>query len=599
LLCGGKNPQPLDPIDLGPLVAPPNLTALADGANATYWDFKATSTGNPSVLAPSPADSDLRARVILPPMTAAQVASGRATLPMLVWVNGAYQPVLDTTFLSEMALLATASGYAIACLYVVTATGAERANDVTVKRKMSILDTFIRVTEGADILLRQGPKSMKLRRQGRAVVGGWSRGAEAAIRTCATGPAGGKLPVSLRPKAFIAIAPSAFKDKDSNKSFTLDETSGLAIFSYSDTDTELEMLPFLGRAATRATALVTLTFDCTDHNAYLANGFELPGSLPEVTNLAWGASSPPPCFLASSSSATGKPVPPFASANPRRRAMFRSWGSLANTLLEAQSGKSGVWNEVLRRGLAELKTELTQACVATIRAGRQLVPTTRRLLIDGSAAPSTSELPGFIPASLVDELTVWPFSKPGFSTPELLPNPQRAAPSEPKFLRFYEDKSLCAAFRADPGRNYVIELRVGSVPLHGVNFDIMSVTPFLSGTPNAMDLAQPAQANPDLMPAPKAGEISRSNYALCVECTSASGEVVTYASTLRRSGPVFNFKNSQSIISFNDTATVPDTICVPLPLGRNGPKSWVKFRIGIRTSSASCFVVTNVMQAVS
>jgi hypothetical protein len=106
-----------------------------------------------------------------------------------------------------MALLATASGYAIACLYIVNATGAERDNDVTVKKKMSILDTFIRLTEGADILLRQGPKSMKLRRQGRAVVGGWSRGAEAAIRTCATGPAGGKLPVSLRPKAFIAIAP--------------------------------------------------------------------------------------------------------------------------------------------------------------------------------------------------------------------------------------------------------------------------------------------------------------------------------------------------------------------------------------------------------
>jgi hypothetical protein len=441
---------------------------------------------------------------------------------------------------------------------------------------------------------------MKLRRQGRAVVGGWSRGAEAAIRTCATGPAGGKLPVSLRPKAFIAIAPSAFSDKDNNNSFTLAGTSGLAIFSYSDTDTELTMLPFLGRAATRATALVTLTFDCTDHNAYLANGFVLSTEAAiSQNNRAWGKSSPPPCFLASSSGEGSLILPTPASANPRRRAMFRSWASLAHLLLEAQSGKSGGWNEVLRRGLAELKTEPTQACVATIRAGRQLVPTTRRLLIDGSAASSTSELPGFIPASMLDELTVWPFSKPGFFTPQLLPSPQRTAPSETKFLRFYEDKSLCAAFRADPGKNYVIELRVGAIPLHGINFDIMSVTPFFSGAPNAMDLAQPAQANLDLMPAPRAGEISRSSYVLCVECTSASGDVVTYTSLLGRSGPVFNFESPQNVTSFNDTATVPDTICVPLPLGRNGPKSWVEFRIGIRSSSASCFVVTNLMQAVS
>jgi hypothetical protein len=100
-LCGGKNPQPLDPIDLGPLVASPNPSALADGASATYWDFKPTSpTGNPTALAAAPADGDLRAKVILPPMSA-QVASGKATLPMLVWVNGAYQPVPDTTFLSE------------------------------------------------------------------------------------------------------------------------------------------------------------------------------------------------------------------------------------------------------------------------------------------------------------------------------------------------------------------------------------------------------------------------------------------------------------------------------------------------------------------
>jgi hypothetical protein len=509
---------------------------------------------------------------------------------MLVWVNGAYQPVLDTTFLGELALLATASGYAIACLYVVTATGAERDSDVPVKRKMSIIDTFIRLTEGADILLRQGPKSMKLRRQGRAVVGGWSRGAEAAIRACATGPAGGKLPAALRPKAFIAIAPSAFSDKDPNKSFTLDEVSGLAVFSYSDTDTELEMLPSLGRAATRAKALVTLTFDCIDHNAYLANGFLLD-SQAIVANRAWGIAPAPPCFLATTTVNPADEISaPLSVENPKRRAIFRSWGTLARALLDSQSGAPQTWNDVLRRGLGKFESESAHGCDVTIRTGRAIAPTSRQLSIDGKVVPPTSNVPGFGASSQIPKLPTWPFSKAGFSTTALLTNPKRSSPDAPKFRRFYDDQSYCAAFRADPGKNYVVEFRFGALLLRSVNFDVMSVTPFLMSASDPKSLA----TTTDLLSAPGEGEFSRSNYALCVECTSESGEVVTFSSDIRKSGPVFNYLNPMNPISnsYNDTAVVPDTICVPLPLGRNGPKSWVKVRIGVRTFSPSCFVVT-------
>jgi hypothetical protein len=211
-------------------------------------------------------------------------------------------------------------------------------------------------------------------------------------------------------------------------------------------------------------------------------------------------------------------------------------------------------------------------------------------LIDGSVVPTTSNVPSFVSSSHVAKLTIGPFAKAGFSTTALPPNPRRWAPDEPKFLRFYDDQSLCAVFRADPGINYLIELRFGSVLLRGLNFDVMSVTPFLLSALDPTSLASPT----DLLSAPGEGKISRSSYVLCVECTSASGEVVTYSSELRKSGPVFNFLNPMNPTSnsYNDTAIVPDTICVPLPLGRNGPKSWVKVRVGVRTLSSSCFVIT-------
>jgi hypothetical protein len=196
---------------------------------------------------------------------------------VLFWMQGNFLPQKDSAFLASLSAIAQMSGAIVLVI--------RTEQNVPVRERSRIYAAFVDAAlKGGVTVYRNGTEEMiEIARDATYLLGGWSRGAMAAITIASRTVSGSKISTTRgRLKGIIAVGPGGLRPNVSDEAQLINSVlsegakkslrglDALFVISYADNDTSVQGAKYFSTFGSGPGRVVLLTATCQNHRKLLA-----------------------------------------------------------------------------------------------------------------------------------------------------------------------------------------------------------------------------------------------------------------------------------------------------------------------------------------